>query len=84
MPHDGSADPNSDELDTVLLFAESASRFVVEVEPAKRAAFEAMFRQHDVPLAHIGEVTDGERLQIAAAPHAGHEPPQWLVDLTIH
>ncbi len=84
VPHDGSADPKSDELDTVLLFAESASRFVVEVEPAHRAALEAIFHERDVPLAHIGEVTDGDRLQIAAAPHAGHEPPQqWLIDLGI-
>jgi phosphoribosylformylglycinamidine synthase subunit PurSL len=84
VPHDGSADPKSDELDTVLLFAESASRFVIEVEPAKRIALEAIFRRHDVPLAHIGEVTEGDRLQIAASPHAGHEPPrEWLMDLTL-
>jgi len=84
VPHDGSADPKSAELDTVLLFAESASRFVAEVEPANRAAFEFILRKHDVPAAHIGEVTAGDRLQIAAAPHAGHEPPtNWLIDLSL-
>jgi len=39
-PHDGSADPRSEELDTILLFSESASRFVVEVQPSDRAAWE--------------------------------------------
>jgi len=35
-----------------------------------------------VPFAHIGEVTDTGRLQIAASPHAGHvPPPSWLIDL---
>lgn len=83
-PHDGSADPSADDLDTVLLFAESASRFVVEVPPTKRGAFEATLRQQDVPFAHIGEVTDTARLQVAPAPHAGHEPPKaWLIDLPI-
>jgi phosphoribosylformylglycinamidine synthase len=84
VPHDGSADPKSDDLDAILLFAESASRFVIEIEPPRRDALEALFRQHDVPLAHIGEVTDVSRLQVAAAPHAGHEPPAaWLIDLPI-
>jgi phosphoribosylformylglycinamidine synthase len=84
VPHDGSADPRSDDFDTVLLFAESASRFVIEVEPGKRAALKALFLRHRVPLAHIGEVTAGDRLQIAAAPHVGHEPPaEWLIDLPL-
>ncbi len=84
VPHDGSVDPKSDDIDTILLFAESASRFVLEVEPANRDALEALFRQHDVPLAHIGEVTDSSRLQVAAAPHIGHAPPAaWLIDLPI-
>ena len=83
-PHDGLADVEAELLDTVLLFAESASRFVIEVEPAKRAALEVVFRRHEVPLAHIGEVTAGDRLQIAAAPHFGHEPPrEWLIDQSI-
>jgi phosphoribosylformylglycinamidine synthase len=84
-PHDGSVDFKSGDLDTVLLFAESASRFVIEIEPGRRAALEALFLKHQVPLAHIGEVVAGDRLQIAAAPHAGHEPPRaWLIDLSIH
>jgi phosphoribosylformylglycinamidine synthase len=84
VPHDSSVDPRSDDIDTILLFAESASRFVLEVEPANRDALEAIFRQHDVPLAHVGEVTDSSRLQVAAAPHIGHAPPAaWLIDLPI-
>jgi len=54
---------------------------VIEVPPTKRGALEALFRQAQVPLAHIGEVTDTPRLQVAASPHAGHEPPpNWLID----
>ncbi|MEX2173254.1 MAG: phosphoribosylformylglycinamidine synthase subunit PurL [Pirellulaceae bacterium] len=76
--HDGLANLPPDEANTVLLFAESASRFVVEVEPAKRAAFEAIFRERNVPLAHLGEVTDTDRLQVNAASVSG-----MLVDLPI-
>jgi phosphoribosylformylglycinamidine synthase len=66
VPHDGSLDPRAADADTSLLFAESASRFVAEVEPANRAAFEAIFRKHDVPAEHVGEVTDSGRLEIAS------------------
>jgi phosphoribosylformylglycinamidine synthase len=45
VPHDGSADSRSPEADAVLLFSESASRFVIEVPPAKRGPLEALFRQ---------------------------------------
>jgi phosphoribosylformylglycinamidine synthase len=84
VPHDGSADSRSPEADAVLLFSESASRFVIEVPPAKRGPLEMLFRQAQVPLAHFGEVTETSRLQIAASPHAGHEPPAtWLIDLPI-
>jgi phosphoribosylformylglycinamidine synthase len=84
VPHDGSADDRSPEADAVLLFSESASRFVIEVPPAKRGPLEALFRDARVPFAHIGEITDSNRLQIAASPHAGHEPPPtWLIDLPL-
>ena len=66
VPHDGSIDPQAADADTVLLFAESASRFVMEVEPANRAALETIFRQHDVPAVHVGEVTASGRLEIAS------------------
>ncbi|MFN0018274.1 MAG: phosphoribosylformylglycinamidine synthase subunit PurL [Pirellulaceae bacterium] len=68
--------------DEVLLFSESNTRFLVEVPPGRRPYFEAaMF---GVPLAHIGEVTDSGRLQIAAAPIAHqHLPQSWLVDVDI-
>jgi phosphoribosylformylglycinamidine synthase II len=42
--------------DTVLLFSESNSRFVVEVEPDKAGAFEAAMA--GVPCGRIGTVTD--------------------------
>jgi phosphoribosylformylglycinamidine synthase subunit PurSL len=84
IPHDGSADDRSPEADAVLLFSESASRFVIEVPSAKRGPVEALFREAAVPFAHIGEVTETSRLQLAASPHAGHEPPaNWLIDLLL-
>ncbi len=83
-PQDGLHDLSSTAWNTVLLIAESASRFVVEIEPAKRAAFEAIFRQHDVPLAHIGEVTSSDRLEIAwALRDDDPAPTDLLIDLPI-
>jgi phosphoribosylformylglycinamidine (FGAM) synthase-like enzyme len=67
-----------------LLFSESASRFVLEVAPTRRETLEAVLRQHDVPHAHIGEVTDTPRLQIAwALRDADPAPPGLLIDLPI-
>jgi phosphoribosylformylglycinamidine synthase len=83
VPH-SLGDPEADELDTVLLFSESASRFVVEVPADQRAAFEAQFRDANVPFAQIGEVTDSARVQIAASKGDGHQlPADWLIDLPI-
>jgi phosphoribosylformylglycinamidine synthase len=50
--------------DLVLLFAESNTRFLCEVAPPNAAAFEAALQ--GVPLARIGEVTPGDRLEILA------------------
>lgn len=66
----------------VLLFSESNTRFLVEIPPGRRPYFEAAMS--GVPLAHIGEVTDTSRLQIAATPVAHRQlPSEWLVDLEI-
>jgi phosphoribosylformylglycinamidine synthase len=70
----------TDAFDLVLLFSESNTRFLVEVPPAKRAAFESALA--GVPLAHIGEVTDSGRVQIAPTPNDGNAD-QWLIDLPI-
>jgi phosphoribosylformylglycinamidine (FGAM) synthase-like enzyme len=59
------------DLDTILLFAESASRFVVESSPVNAPALEAILREANVPFAHIGEVTDTARVQIASASDGG-------------
>ncbi|MCE9526724.1 MAG: phosphoribosylformylglycinamidine synthase subunit PurL [Planctomycetales bacterium] len=68
--------------DEVLLFSESNTRFLVEVPHANRLHFEAALA--GVPIAHIGEVTDSGRLQIAAAPDAHRQvPSDWMVDLDI-
>jgi phosphoribosylformylglycinamidine synthase len=84
-PRDASVESSADDLNAVLLFAESASRFVVEVEPANRSAFETVFRMAGVPLAHIGEVQSAGRLQIAAAAPTGRAPPAaWLIDLPLN
>ena len=45
-----------------LLFSESATRFLVEVEPQNAAAFEAGFV--GLPLSHIGSVTDSGRVRV--------------------
>lgn len=72
----------SEGFDEVLLFSESNTRFLVEVPHANRLHFEAALA--GVPFAHIGEVTDSSRLQIAAAPIAHqHLPQSWLIDLDI-
>jgi phosphoribosylformylglycinamidine synthase len=47
----------------VLLFSESNTRFVCEVPPGSAAAFEQALA--GVPLARVGEVVVGDRLQIA-------------------
>jgi phosphoribosylformylglycinamidine synthase len=48
--------------DDVLLFAESAGRFIVTIDPDKREAFEDIFKTS--PCACIGKVTDGSDLVI--------------------
>jgi phosphoribosylformylglycinamidine synthase len=83
VPH-SQGDSEADELDTVLLFSESASRFIAEVPVEKRAAFEAQFRDANVPFAQIGEVTDSGRVQIATSKGDGDQPPaERLIDLPI-
>jgi phosphoribosylformylglycinamidine synthase II len=79
-PHDGSVDRRSEDLDTILLFSESASRFLVEVQPSERAAFEKLLLAANVPLAHVGEVTSTQRLQIAPASDAHTD---WLINLPL-
>jgi phosphoribosylformylglycinamidine synthase len=70
----------TESFDIVLLFSESNTRFLVEVPSARRAAFESALA--GVPLAHIGEVTDTGRVQVAPTPNGGNEG-QWLIDLPI-
>lgn len=48
--------------DTVLLFSESNTRFVLEVAPSRRADLLSLFG--DLPLVEIGAVTSGEQIQI--------------------
>ena len=64
-------------LDGILLFSESNTRFLVEISAAKQRAFELLFK--GIPHAHIGEVTDNGRLQIAAPLFPGREPPKHLL-----
>lgn len=80
VPSDVPASKRTAECDIVLLFSESNTRFLVEVPPAKRAAFESTLA--GVPLAHIGEVTDTGRVQIAPTPGVGNGE-QWRIDLPI-
>ena len=49
----------------VLLFSESTTRFLIEVEPAKASQFEATLT--GLPLSRVGQVTSSGRVQIAAS-----------------
>ena len=82
VPSSVPAAERSEGFDEVLLFSESNTRFMVEVPHANRLHFEAALSE--VPLAHIGEVTDSGRLQIAATPIAHRQlSAAWLVDLDL-
>lgn len=48
--------------DDTILFSESAGRFLVTIDPARRDAFEALF--NDWPLACIGSVTPRAQLMV--------------------
>lgn len=52
--------------DEVALFAESQSRFVVEVQPGKESAFQQCLGQ-DVPFQKVGETCKEPRLRIAGS-----------------
>ncbi|MBL7070897.1 MAG: phosphoribosylformylglycinamidine synthase subunit PurL [Candidatus Omnitrophica bacterium] len=52
----------SDSRDDVILFSESNSRFVVEVDADKRSEFEALLKGTDTAL--IGRVTDGKDFKV--------------------
>ena len=53
--------------DSVLLFSESNSRFVLEVPAASQASVESLCRSANVPVVKLGEVTVGNRVQIRGA-----------------
>ena len=53
--------------DRARLFSESPSRFMVEVEPANRAALAAIFQEAQVVCDLVGEVTASDRLTIEGA-----------------
>jgi phosphoribosylformylglycinamidine synthase len=54
----------AEEPEEVLLFAESATRFVVEITPANLAAFQACLG-NEVPLTRIGQTSKEPRLRLA-------------------
>ncbi len=57
--------PTDGELsDVAVLFSESNSRFLVEVEPGKQDALEKLFKQAGVPFAKIGKVAETDKLTI--------------------
>ncbi len=59
--------PHEDDLsDLKLLFAESNTRFVCEIEPQHQEAFLQAFQQANVPAAVIGAVTDDGVVNIAS------------------
>jgi phosphoribosylformylglycinamidine synthase len=62
MPHDLSG-RSADELTTILLFSESNTRFVCEVPPEYRQAFESHL--DGIPHAAVGQVVANARLLIS-------------------
>ena len=84
VPHERAAELSRDQWNTVLLFSESASRFLVEVPPAARADFERTCRQGGVPCGEIGQVTTSDRLEIAwALRDEDPAPAGLLIDLPL-
>jgi phosphoribosylformylglycinamidine (FGAM) synthase-like enzyme len=67
-----------DDFNTILLFSETASRFLVEISPEHQHAFETFMRTNGVnDFACIGVVNDTERFIIQ---HAN----QLLIDLPVN
>ncbi|HXZ05909.1 MAG TPA: AIR synthase-related protein, partial [Ktedonobacteraceae bacterium] len=66
-----------DDINTILLFSESASRFLVEISPDHQDTFETYMITHDVSdFAHIGTVNNTEHFIIR---HAN----QLIIDLPV-
>jgi phosphoribosylformylglycinamidine synthase len=63
------------EAEEVLLFAESCSRFLIEVEPARAQALQECFGT-DVPLARVGQTCQEPRLRIAGG-------GEWLIEASL-
>jgi len=59
--------------DDVLLFSESTTRFVVEVQPDKAAAFQACLG-NNIPLTQLGQTCQDPHLRIAGT------NGEWLID----
>ena len=81
-PHDNitlsESTKSPDDFNTILLFSESASRFLVEISPERRETFEAYMRTHEVyNFACIGLVNNTERFVIQNA-------NQLLIDLHVN
>ncbi len=77
VPHNLNGNLLSAYINTILLFSESASRFVVEVAPEQQVTFEEYLRAGEVhDFSCIGEVTDTDRCVI-------HQGEQVLIDLPI-
>jgi phosphoribosylformylglycinamidine synthase len=79
MPHDStieSSDINGKA--ALLLFAESNTRFLCEIEREKQAAFETVLG--DVPFACLGKTTESRRLRIQNSLARKNSPPSWIVD----
>ena len=72
------AEESADDFNTIMLFSDSASRFLVEISPEHQHAFEAFMRTHGVyDFACIGVVNNTERFVI-------HNATQLLIDLPIN
>jgi phosphoribosylformylglycinamidine synthase len=83
VPRDGSIGEGDRHAEQTLLFSESASRFVLEVPPSSRADVETLFREAEVPLGVLGEVTPDDRLRIAPLGGAKSKAESWLIDASL-
>jgi phosphoribosylformylglycinamidine synthase len=64
VPREESVGPRDE---AVMLFSESASRFVVEVPTSAQAAFESIFSSAKISIGRIGEVNLSNRLRFIGA-----------------
>jgi phosphoribosylformylglycinamidine synthase len=83
VPRNDSVAARDSDSDAVLLYSESASRFLVEVAPRNKTAFEAILQGAQIPFGQVGEVVPSDRLQIASGSTGAASSADWLIDAAL-